>query len=171
MRPRRAAAAPGTLVAAAAPAASSRARWRASSPQPVPGAGSGSGSGAGSGAGSGSKSGSGSGVWRFLGVEVGVRLRDLALPRLRLRGRQPPRGFGQSALQHTPPDQAQGGLQPQPASASLGQLADMFRLAGRTGLVFHTGLDLVATEGRLAPPHLMVEGRAFRGDARPLAPG
>ena len=32
-------------------------------------------------------------------------------------------------------------------------------------------LILVATEGRLAPPHLVVEGRALRGDARPLAPG
>ena len=35
-------------------------------------------------------------------------------------GKQPPRGFGQFALQHAPPasDQAQGGSQPRPASAS-----------------------------------------------------
>ena len=37
------------------------------------------------------------------------------------------------------PDQAQGGLQPRPASASLGQLADIFRMAGRTGLVWPRG--------------------------------
>ena len=40
-------------------------------------------------------------------------------------GNQPPRVFGHFALQLVPlaPDQAQGGLQPRPASASLGQLA------------------------------------------------
>ena len=49
--------------------------------------------------------------------------------------------FGQFALQRAPPapDQAQGGLQPQPASTSLGQLADVFWLAGHTVRVSHTG--------------------------------
>ena len=43
-------------------------------------------------------------------------------------GRQPPSGCGPFALQHAPPapGQAQGALQPRPASAGLGQLADMF---------------------------------------------
>ena len=49
-----------------------------------------------------------------------------ARPRPRLRGKEPP-------------DQAQGGLQPRPASASLGQSAAMLRLASHTGLALHTG--------------------------------
>jgi hypothetical protein len=48
-------------------------------------------------------------------------------------GNQPPRVFGHFALQLVPlaPDQAQGGLQPRPASASLGQLADVCLAGGR----------------------------------------
>ena len=39
---------------------------------------------------------------------------------------RPPRGLGQLARQHAPPapDHAQGGLQPRPAAATLGQPAD-----------------------------------------------
>tara|TARA_B100000795_G_C22381419_1_gene279884 strand:+ start:63 stop:422 length:360 start_codon:yes stop_codon:yes gene_type:complete len=55
--------------------------------------------------------------------------------------RQPTRGVGQFALQHAPPapEHAQGGLQPRPASASFGQLADVFPAGVRhPGLVFPT---------------------------------
>ena len=55
--------------------------------------------------------------------------------------RQPTRGVGPFALQHAPPapEHAQGGLQPRPASASFGQLADVFPAGVRhPGLVFPT---------------------------------
>ena len=83
-------------------------------------------------------------------------------------GTQPPRGFGPFALQHAPPapGQAQGGLQPRPASAGLGQLAALFRLASHTGLVFDIGgtprcaewtatctLQLASTRGWAALAH------------------
>ena len=45
---------------------------------------------------------------------------DALLAGIQLCGEQPPGGLGQPALQHAPPapDQARGGLQPRPASAS-----------------------------------------------------
>ena len=49
------------------------------------------------------------------------------------------RDFSRFALQHTP--LAQGGLQPRPASASLGQLTDVCWLAGHTGLGFHSAFS------------------------------
>ena len=63
---------------------------------------------------------------------------DALLAGSTLCGEQPPGGLGQPTLQHAPPapDSARGGLQPRPASASLGQLAETFWLAGYTGLVF-----------------------------------
>ena len=53
--------------------------------------------------------------------------------------KQPPTSFGRFALPHASPapDRAQGGLQPRSASAGRCQLADVFRLAGQTGLVYH----------------------------------
>ena len=60
------------------------------------------------------------------------------------------------------PDQAQGGLQPRPASASLGQprpasaslgqSADTFWLVGHTGLVFHIAMDHSSISLSAAPP-------------------
>ena len=75
------------------------------------------------------------------GVSSSWRLQASCASRARgaaLCGNQPPRALGQFALQHAPPapDQAQGGLQLRPASASLGQLAGRLY----TGLDFSTGL-------------------------------
>ena len=56
-----------------------------------------------------------------------------------------PGGFGQSTLKHAPPAPDPAQVAPQPlgrprlASASLGQSAGMFWLAGHTGLVLHIG--------------------------------
>ena len=62
--------------------------------------------------------------WRWfnavlVGIGGGDELRR-AITRMKPCAEQPPRGFGQFALQHAPPapDQAQGGLQPRPASAN-----------------------------------------------------
>ena len=81
-------------------------------------------------------------------------------------GRQPPRGFGQFALQQAPPapNQAQGGHQPRPAS-SLGHTAGMFRLAGHSGHVSHIGaLRFYERYGFVVDPdgfckdHYLIEG-------------
>ena len=55
-----------------------------------------------------------------------------------LCGKQPPRRFGRFARQHAPPapNQARGGLQPRAASGSLGQLAEVFRLAIPAGRLY-----------------------------------
>ena len=57
--------------------------------------------------------------------------------RSHLGGNSRPRGFGQLALAR--PSSARLSAGRPPASASLGHLADMFWLAGYTGLVLHTG--------------------------------
>ena len=75
------------------------------------------------------------------GVEGGIGLGDGGAGRERRRrgwrcsgggggGKQPPRGFGQARATG-----GRGSGRP-PASASLGQLADAFSLAGATGLTF-----------------------------------
>ena len=94
-----------------------------------------------------------------LGLSAGVRLRlrDVAL------------FFASACVENSRPEASGNSPSSTPrqrqiklrAAYSLGQLVDIFWLAGHAGLVFDTGLDLVATEGRLAPPHLMIEGRAF----------
>ena len=60
-------------------------------------------------------------------------------PGVQLCGRQPPRGVGHFGLQHAPPapEQAQGCLQPRPASANWQTCSGW--LAGHTGLVLHLG--------------------------------
>ena len=69
-----------------------------------------------------------------------------------LCGKQPPRGFGRFALQHAPPapDQAQGSLQPRPASASLGSIGSYVQTGRRYWPVSHTGTQRKANLSRAA---------------------
>ena len=94
---------------------------------------------------------------------------DLALDALVLCAKQPPRGFGQFALQHAPPapDQTQGGLQPQPTGPSSGWPVICFWLAGHTGLVFHLGARLHQAL-RSAAVHLLRVPPLHRAELRRL---
>ena len=68
----------------------------------------------------------------------GITALDMVMLVSGLGGKRPPGGPGQLALQHPPPapGQAQGDLQPRPASASLGQIAGAFWLTRPNGPCF-----------------------------------